>query len=144
MTEVQSAEAPTDWIDSATGHRVVRLSTDAGTRSLYFHQNSLTPDGRFVIAEGTAGIVAIEIATRKNKLIVPGKVRALFVGRKTGLVYFSRSEGAGNSEQQTPTSIFTVPVTGGKPRRIAQIERGFIGSVNADETLLLGVYAERA
>ena len=123
---------------------MVRLSTDAGTRSLYFHQNSITPDGRFVIAEGTAGIVAIEIATRKNTLIVPGKVRALFVGRKSGLVYFSRSEGAGNSEQQTPTSIFTVPATGGKPRRIAQIERGFIGSVNADETLLLGVYAERA
>ena len=144
VTEAHSAEAPTDWIDSVTGHRVVRLSSDAGTRSLYFHQNSLTPDGRFVIAEGTAGIVAIEIATRKNTLIVPGKVRALFVGRKTGLVYFSRSEGAGNSEQQTPTSIFTVPVTGGKPRRIAQIERGFIGSVNADETLLLGVYAERA
>jgi oligogalacturonide lyase len=144
VTEVHSAEAPTDWIDSTTGHRVVRLSADPGTRSLYFHQNSLTPDGRFVIAEGAEGIVAIEIATRKNKLIVPGKVRALFVGRKSGLVYFSRSEGAGNSEQQTPTSIFTVPVTGGKPRRIAEIERGFIGSVNADETLLLGLYAERA
>ena len=111
---------------------------------MYFHQNSITPDGRFVIAEGTAGIVAIEIATRKNQLIVPGKVRALFVGRKSGLVYFSRSEGAGDSEQQTPTTIFTVPATGGKPRRIAQIERGFIGSVNADETLLFGVYAERA
>ncbi len=28
VTEVHSAEAPTDWIDSATGHRVVRLSAD--------------------------------------------------------------------------------------------------------------------
>src|SRR6187399_3459580 len=119
MTEVHSAESPTDWIDSVTGHRVVRLSSDAGTRSLYFHQNSITPDGRFVIAEGTAGIVAIEIATRKNTLIVPGKVRALFVGRKTGLVYFSRSEGAGDSEQRTATTIFTVPATGGKPRQVA-------------------------
>ncbi len=54
VTEVHSAEAPTDWIDSTTGHRVVRLSTDPGTRSLYFHQNSITPDGRFVIAEGTS------------------------------------------------------------------------------------------
>jgi oligogalacturonide lyase len=134
---------PLDWVDSATGHRVVRLSTEPGTRSMYFHQNSITPDGRFVITEGTAGIVAIEIATRANQLIVPGKVRALFVGRKSGLVYFSRSEGAGDSEQRTATTIFTVPATGGEPRRIAQIERGFIGSVNADETLLLGVYAER-
>ena len=139
-----SATPPLEWIDAATGHRVIRLSTEAGTRSMYFHQNSITPDGRYVITEGTAGIVAIEIATRKNTLIVPGKVRALFVGRKSGLVYFSRSEGAGDSEQRTATTIFTVPATGGEPRRIAQIDRGFIGSVNADETLLLGVYAERA
>ena len=142
--EPASATPPLEWIEPATGHRVIRLSTEAGTRSMYFHQNSITPDGRYVITEGTAGIVAIEIATRKNELIVPGKVRALFVGRKSGLVYFSRSEGAGDSEQRTATTIFTVPATGGEPRRIAQIDRGFIGSVNADETLLLGVYAERA
>ena len=87
--EPASATPPLEWIEPATGHRVIRLSTEAGTRSMYFHQNSVTPDGRFVITEGTAGIVAIEIATRKNELIVPGKVRALFVGRKSGLVYFS-------------------------------------------------------
>jgi len=135
---------PAEWIEPVTGHRVVRLSTEPGTRSMYFHQNSITPDGRYVITEATAGIVAIEIATRKNELIVPGKVRALFVGRKSGLVYFSQSAGAGDSEQRTPTAIFTVPASGGTPRRVAQIERGFIGSVNSDETLLLGVYAERA
>ena len=139
-----AAEIPSDWVDLTTGHRVIRLSTEPGTRSLYFHQNSITPDGRFVIVEGTAGIGTIEIATRRNKVLVPGKAKALFVGRKSGLVYFSRSEGAGNSEQQTPTTIYSIPVTGGKPKRIAQIERGFIGSINADETLLLGVYAERA
>ena len=50
-------EVPSDWIDSATGHRVVRLSADPGTRSLYFHQNSITPDGRFVtIGVETAAI----------------------------------------------------------------------------------------
>jgi oligogalacturonide lyase len=141
--DTASAAPPSEWTDAATGHRVIRLSTEPGTRSMYFHQNSITPDGRFVITEGTAGIVAIEIATRKNTVIVPGKVRALFVGRKSGLVYFSRSEGAGDSEQRTETTIFTVPATGGKPRQIARIDRGFIGSVNADESLLLGVYAER-
>jgi oligogalacturonide lyase len=135
---------PLEWIDPSTGHRVVRLSTEPGTRSLYFHQNSVTPDGRFVIAEGPSGIFAIEIATRKNQLIVPGKSRALFVGRKTGLLYFARTEGTGVSEQQTPTTVFTVAATGGKPREVAKIARGMIGSVNADETLLLGVFAERA
>jgi oligogalacturonide lyase len=135
---------PMEWIDAATGHRVVRLSTEAGTRSLYFHQNSLTPDGRFVVVEAPGGIATIDLSSRANKVIVPGKVHALFVGRKTGRVYFSRSDGAGNSEQQTPTEIFAVPASGGKPRHVARIERGFIGSVNADETALLGVYSERA
>jgi oligogalacturonide lyase len=138
-----SAEAPTDWVDPSTGHRVIRLSTEPGTRSMYFHQNSVTPDGRFVIAEGTVGIVSIEISTQINRVIVSGKVRPLFVGRRSGLVYFSQSDGAGDSEQRSATTIFTVPATGGKPKRIARIERGFIGSVNADESLLLGVYAER-
>jgi oligogalacturonide lyase len=136
-------QAKTEWID-ATGHRVIRLSAEPGTRSLYFHQNSLTPDGRFVIVETPAGIASIEFATRRQRLIVPGKVRALFVGRKTGLVYFADASGAGDSAQQSPTEISSVPVAGGKPRRITRIERGFIESVNSDETLLLGVYAEKA
>jgi oligogalacturonide lyase len=138
-----AAAAPLEWIDAATGHRVVRLSTEPGTTSLYFHQNSITPDGRFVIVSGPTGIGAIEIATRASRVIVPGKDRPLFVGRKSGLVYFARSAGAGVSEQQSATEIFSVAVTGGKPRRIAKIERGTIGSINADETLLLGVLAER-
>jgi len=52
------------WIDSATGHRVVRLSSEPGTRSLYFHQNSLTPDGRFVIVEGSLGLVRFIVVCR--------------------------------------------------------------------------------
>ena len=134
---------PLEWIEPATNHRVVRLSTEPGTRSLYFHQHAFTPDGRFMIASGPAGIFAIELAARRNQLIVPGKSTPLFVGRKTGLVYFIRSDGAGVSEQQTSTTVFTVPITGGKPRQVAKISRGMIGSVNADETLLLGVFAER-
>jgi oligogalacturonide lyase len=143
VVDAKVPDAPLEWIDAATGHRVVRLSTEPGTTSLYFHQNSITPDGRFVIVSGPAGIGAIEIATRASRVVVPGKDRPLFVGRKSGLVYFARSGGAGVSEQQSATEIFSVAVTGGKPRRIAKIERGTIGSINADETLLLGILAER-
>jgi oligogalacturonide lyase len=134
---------PSDWIDPATGHRVVRLSEQAGTRSIYFHQNSITPDGRFILVEMKDGVGVIEIATRRNTRLVEGKARALFVGRKTGLIYFSRGENSGRPEQQKGIGIFTVQATGGKPKRIALIQQGSIGSVNADETLLLGSYAER-
>ncbi|MET0533239.1 MAG: oligogalacturonate lyase family protein [Steroidobacter sp.] len=135
--------APKEWIDRTTGHRVVRLSSEPGTRSLYFHQHSVTPDGRFVIASGPKGIVSIEIATRVNKLIAPGADKPLFVGRKTGLVYFATTPGKGVSEQQQSTKIFSVAATGGKPKQVAEFARGKVESVNADETLLLGTYAER-
>src|SRR5690348_6856672 len=91
---------PVDWIDSATGHRIVRLSTEPNTRSIYFHQNAFTPDGRFLLVEMQDGIGVIEIATRKNIKLVDGQARALFVGRKSGLIWFSRGEDAGRPEQQ--------------------------------------------
>jgi oligogalacturonide lyase len=34
------ASLPTEWIDADTGHRVIRLSREAGTQSLYFNQNA--------------------------------------------------------------------------------------------------------
>jgi oligogalacturonide lyase len=134
---------PVDWIDPATGHHIVRLSTEANTRSIYFHQNGITPDGRFLLVEMQDGLGVIEIATRKNIRLVEGKVRALFVGRKSGLIWFSRGENAGRPEQQKQVGIYTVKPTGGKPRLIATIAQGSIGSINADETLLLGSYAEK-
>jgi oligogalacturonide lyase len=139
-----AAEPPREWLDAATGHRVVRLSDEPGTRSIYFHQNSITPDGRYVLVEFTDGIGVIEIATRKSTRLAAGKARALFVGRKSGLVYFSRGETQGRPEQQKSVGVYSVRPEGGKPRRIALLERGYVGSVNADETLLLGMYAERA
>lgn len=139
----QTSTPPREWVDESTGHSIVRLSDEPGTRSIYFHQNSITPDGRFVLVEFADGIGVIEIATRRNIKLVEGRARALFVGRKSGLVYFSRGENTGRPEQQKGVGIYTVKPTGGKPRRIAVVERGSIASVNADETLLLGSYAER-
>src|SRR4051794_28305470 len=53
LTLVQAVRAasdlPTDWIDPDTGHRVVRLSREDGSASLYFHQNAYTPDGKKLI-----------------------------------------------------------------------------------------------
>jgi oligogalacturonide lyase len=134
---------PREWTDPATGHRVVRLSDAAGTRSIYFHQNSFTPDGRYFLVEMQDGLGVIEMASRKNIRLVEGEVRALFVGRKTGLIYFSRGENTGRPEQQKSIGIYAIKPTGGKPKQIAVIPQGSIGSINADETLLLGSYAER-
>ena len=40
-----AVDEPTDWIDAATGHRVIRLSTEPGSSSQYFHDNTYSPEG---------------------------------------------------------------------------------------------------
>jgi oligogalacturonide lyase len=137
----RSSDAPVEWVDAVTGHRIVRLSTEPNTRSLYFHQNSITPDGRLLITSSPRGITTIDLVTRKNQIIVSGAFEPLFVGRKTGRVYFTKVRES--ASDQAPKEILTVPAIGGRPKVVAKIAKGSIQSVNADETLLLGVSAER-
>jgi oligogalacturonide lyase len=51
-----------DWIDPKTGHRIIRLSPDSGGSTLYFHQNSYTPEGDKVILRGASGIYVVDIS----------------------------------------------------------------------------------
>jgi oligogalacturonide lyase len=133
-----SAAPPRDWIDPATGHRVVRLSDEAGTASLYFHQHAFTPDGKAVLVTTPHGLGYIDLATRALTPLVEGKVNVIQSGRVTGDVYFTRTEGEG-------TAVFAVsPVTRAE-RRIGLLPpRAGIAGVNADETLLAGTLTEEA
>jgi oligogalacturonide lyase len=124
---------PRDWIDPDTGHRIVRLSAEPGTASLYFNQNAYTPDGKKLIVTSPSGISTIDLATRKIDLIVPGEVRVIVAGRKTGDVYFTRRTDEG-------TFVHAVHVATKAIRQIAKLPRGGVSSINADETLMLGVF----
>src|SRR5476649_1773609 len=71
-------EPPTDWIDPDTGHRVIRLSREPGTASLYFNQNAYTADGKkIIVTTPGGGIAAIDLQTREVKPLVPGPVSVL-------------------------------------------------------------------
>src|SRR2546426_785186 len=51
-------DPPTEWIEPATGHHVIRLSREPGSASLYFHQNQYTADGATIngiVARGALG-----------------------------------------------------------------------------------------
>src|SRR5262249_38692411 len=68
---------PSDWIDPATGHRIVRLSDDSGGSSLYFHQNSFTPKGDRLVFNTSAGIAAVDLTKLCKEpvaaeVVVPG------------------------------------------------------------------------
>src|SRR3989442_14993970 len=81
-------DIPREWIDPDTGHRVIRLSDEPGSASLYFHQNAYTPDGERLIITTPAGLSAINLRTQAIEKIADGRVGIIIVGRKTGQVYY--------------------------------------------------------
>lgn len=66
----QQSEIPREWIDPDTGHRVIRLSDEPGSASLYFHQNAYTPDGQKLIITTPGGLSTIDLKTRAIEKIV--------------------------------------------------------------------------
>src|ERR1044071_3132321 len=83
----------TDWIDPDTGHRIVRLSTEGGSRTLYFHDNSYSPQGDKLLISTPSGIALIDVAKigqgAKPEVVVEG-ARGGYMARKTREVYFTR------------------------------------------------------
>lgn len=125
---IQAQETPRDWIDPQTRHRIIRLSGDEGGSSLYFHQNTYTPQGDKLIFDTKAGIAAIDITKLgkepvKAELVVPD-ARAISVAWRTPDVYY-RKNGT-----LMATNIET------KATREITAARGSV--INADETLLVG------
>src|SRR5882762_7424095 len=91
MQAQNGKEIPREWIDPDTGHRVVRLSDEPGSASLYFHQNAYTPNGEKLIITTPTGLSTINLKTRAIEKVVEGRVNIIITGRKTGQVYYARS-----------------------------------------------------
>src|SRR6266700_760634 len=88
---VRAHEVPREWVDNITGHRVVRLSDEPGSQSLYFHQNGYTPDGKKLIITTPTGLSAIDLQTFAIEKVVNGRVNLIMTGRKTGQVYYIKN-----------------------------------------------------
>jgi oligogalacturonide lyase len=128
-----AAEVPSEWIDSATGHRVMRLSREPGTSSLYFHQNGYTQSGDILVVEAADGLATIDLKTRDISLVVTGRAANVIVGKKTRQVFYRRDESvyATHVDTRTTREILKLP---------AELRRASGFAVNADETLLAGSY----
>jgi oligogalacturonide lyase len=128
----QTAEPPASWVDPDTGHRVIRLTKEPNSASLYFNQNGYTPDGKRLVYTTPDGISTLDLNTRESKHVVKGRVRLIDAGRKHQRVYYLK-EGAAYW-----TDVDTL-----ETKKIADLpRRGGISTVNADETLLAGTYIE--
>jgi oligogalacturonide lyase len=125
-------DLPREWIDPDTGHRVVRLSDEPGSQSLYFHQNAYTLDGRRLVITTPTGLSMIDLKTRAIEKVVSGRVNLIMVGRKTGRLYYTKSG-----------AVFSMDPATKVEREIAKLPpRASIANVNADETLLAGTITD--
>jgi oligogalacturonide lyase len=125
---------PREWIEPATGHRVVRLSDEPGSASLYFHQNAYTAKGDKLLISTPGGLSTVDLASRRIEPIVSGRVSQVVVGPKTRQVFYMK-EGtvfATDLDTRATRAIVTRP----------ELRSGSGLTVNADETLLAGSYVE--
>jgi oligogalacturonide lyase len=128
----QSTEPPKTWIDPDTGHRIVRLTDEPGSASLYFNQNGYTADGKKMVYTTPEGISALDLETKAARSVVKGRVRVIVTGHKTQNVYYTRDG-----------KVFATDVDTLATRELATLPpRGSVATVNADETLLAGTYIE--
>ena len=137
------AEPPLDWVDPATGHRVVRLSREAGSASLYFHQNAYTSEGDKLVITTPRGMETVNLTNHALEVVVPrasygmGGSSGIEVGRKSRQVYYGVRGDPG-------TIIRATHLDTKATRDVVQLPfvAAFNG-INSDETLLIGTMSER-
>jgi oligogalacturonide lyase len=133
---------PTEWVDPDTGHRVVQLSREPGSESLYFNLNPFTPDGKKMVITSPSGISLIDLQSHEVEKIVPGRLHIIMVGHKTGQIYYVTTKIENGATNRWVCSID--PATKAV-REIMKLARGQeVSTVNADETLLGGTIIERS
>jgi oligogalacturonide lyase len=145
---------PKTWVDKDTGHRVWRVSDDPNSGAFYFNVNAYTPDHKWMVYNSPNGIMALDLATMKSKLLVAnpprpadgagggrgmgGGARAIVVGNKTDSVFFTKTD-----PETRVNAVYKADVNTGAVRKLIDLPpRVSISSVNADETLGVGTYNE--
>src|SRR5262245_41886971 len=133
LLDALQAPPPRDWVDPATGHRVVRLTDDAGGSTLYFHDNAFSPEGDKLMFTTPRGTAVVDVAKIGQADLIPEIVttaRGGYFARRTREIYYTA--GAPGAARGGGT-IMAVNVDT-KQTRDVKFARGL---VNADETLSL-------
>lgn len=130
FVQAQTADLPREWTDPDTGHRIIRLSDEAGSSSFYFHQYAYTAGGDKLIFQGPKGLMTYNFNTKKVEQIVDGRTGGVIVGRKTRKVFYTKGESYYETDVDTKSTRLIV--------KAPQVHCGAGLAVNADETLLGG------
>ena len=128
---IAAEEPPAEWIEHSTGHRVIRLSREPGSASLYFHQNQYTATGDKMVFSTKDGLSTVNLKTREIEQIVEGRAGNVIVGKKTRQVFYTRGD-----------TVYATHLDTRVTREIAKFPpemRGGSGfAISADETMLAG------
>ncbi|MCX6538097.1 MAG: oligogalacturonate lyase family protein [Acidobacteria bacterium] len=128
------AAPPREWVDPATGHRIVRLSEEAGSASLYFHQNAYTATGDKLLITVPDGLATVEMKTRAIERVVSGRVSHVVVGPKTRQVFYLKDDAVYVTHLDTKDTRLVV--------RNPLLRTGSGLTLNATESLLAGSLVE--
>ena len=86
---------PKDWIDRDTGHRVVRLTGDAGGSTLYFHDNAFSPEGDRLMFNTPDGIAIVDVAKigtdAARAAVIAPRARGGYFARRSREIYYNDS-----------------------------------------------------
>ena len=132
------SDVPKAWIDTVAKHRVIRISDEPGSRTLYFNQNVYTPDGKRMVYWAPHGLYVVDLATFASRKLVAGRTHHSFaIGTTTPTVYFMKS-----GDQH----IYSINIDTGYELQLSEVPgyATMISTVNADETLIAGTYLKEA
>ena len=136
---------PDEWIDEDTGHKIIRLTRrEEGGSSFYFHNGPFmkSENGKddlmifYGDVEGKRQIFSLNLASLKIRQLTshPDRIRGEIVADQRMEVFY-----------QIKDSVFATHAHSGKTRLVYVFPEDFkagITTINADETLLAGSYAD--
>ena len=130
------ATPPKSWVDPDTGHRVVRLTDEPNSASLYFNETAFTADRKGMVYITRDGISLLDLDSLKSKPVVQGRVRVIAAGAKTRSVYYIKND---------DHALYSTDIDTGQTTKLATLPAqrdANIAAINADETLAAGTYIE--
>jgi oligogalacturonide lyase len=130
----QQSLSPREWVDPNTGHKIIRISDEPGSQSLYFHYNAYTATGDKMVYTSRTGLYVYDFGSGKSEKIIEGRVGDVVVGPKTRQVYYIKDGTVYGADLDTKKtrSIVTEP----------RLRTGSGFALNSTETVLGGSYTE--
>ncbi len=135
-------QMPNQWIDKATGHRIVKLTRRPGeNRSFYFHNNPFLPtqdgEGYLMVFYGSTSrgnqLFTVNLQNYQIEQIThhPGHISGEIVGPKLREVFYQSRDSvfAANVDTHQEHLVYVFP----------EDFRGHVASLNSNETMLAGV-----